>query len=114
MGKVVLYGDKITEAISNLVEITKEEERFRKNLMPKIIFRPKTILKSVDEIMFSTAVADSQKDTKDNEQFSIDKLGLPKEDKIEMVNSLKKVMALHAKELDFEKAAKIRDEITRN
>ena len=61
--------------------------------------------------MFSTSVADSQKDSQDNEEFSIDKLGLPKEDKIEIVNSLKKAMAISAEELDFEKAAKIRDEI---
>ena len=62
--------------------------------------------------MFSTTVADSQKDSQDNENFSIDKLELlVKEDKIELVSSLKKAMATFAKELDFEKAAKIRDEI---
>ena len=62
--------------------------------------------------MFSTTVADSQKDSQDNEEFSIDKIRIgKKKNKIEIVNSLKEAMAISAEELDFEKAAKIRDEI---
>ena len=45
--------------MSHLVKITKERRTLQKNLMPK--YSTETILKSVDEIMFSTAVADSQK-----------------------------------------------------
>ncbi len=112
MGKVILYGDKMTEAMSHLVSTTKERRKLQKDFNVKHNIQPKTILKSVEEIMFSTTVADSQKDSQDNENFSIDKLGLlVKEDKIELVSSLKKAMATFAKELDFEKAAKIRDEI---
>ena len=112
MGKVILYGDKITEAMSHLVSITKERRKLQKTFNVKNNIQPKTILKSVDEIMFSTTVADSKKDNQDNVEFTIDKLGLPKEDKIELVSSLKKAMATYAEELDFENAAKIRDEIT--
>ena len=65
----------------------------------------------VDEIMFSTAVADSQKDGQNIDEFSVDQLGLPREDRIGLVNTLKKAMAISAEKLDFEKAAKIRDEI---
>ena len=106
MGKVILYGDKMTEAMSNLVKTTKERRKLQKDFNIKNNIQPKTIFKSVDEIMFSTAVADSQVDSKENEQFSIDKLGLPKDDKIEIVNSLKKAMANYAEELDFEKQLK--------
>ena len=105
-GKVILYGDKITEAMSNLVSITKERRKLQKNFNVKNNIQPKTIFKSVDEIMFSTAVADSQKESQDSVDFTIDKLGLPKEDKIELVSSLKKAMATYAEELDFENAAR--------
>ena len=112
MGKVILYGDKITEAMSHLVSITKERRKLQKTFNVKNNIQPKTILKSVDEILFSTTVADSKKDNQDNVESTIDKLDLPKEDKIELLNSLKKAMATFAEELDFENAAKIRDEIT--
>ena len=111
MGKVILYGDKMTEAMSNLVKTTKERRKLQKDFNIKNNIQPKTIFKSVDEIMFSTAVADSQVDSKDNEEFSIDRLGIPSENKIEILNSLKEAMAISAENLDFEKAAKIRDEI---
>ena len=111
MGKVILYGDKMTEAMFHLVSTTKKRRKLQKNFNAENNIQPKTILKSVDEIMFSTTVADSQKDRQDNVEFSIDKLELQREDKIELVSSLKKAMATYAEELDFEKAAKIRDEI---
>ena len=110
-GKVILYGDKMTEAMSNLVDITAERRKIQNGFNLKNNIQPKTILKSVDEIMFSTAVADSQKENRNNKDFLFDNLGLLKEDKVDMVNSLKQAMAISAEELDFEKAAKIRDEI---
>ena len=101
----------MTEAMSNLVDITAERRKIQNGFNLKNNIQPKTILKSVDEIMFSTAVADSQKENSNNKDFLFDNLGLLKEDKVDMVNSLKQAMAISAEELDFEKAAKIRDEI---
>ena len=95
-----------------LMETTKERRKLQNDHNIKNNIEPKTILKSVDEIMFSTAVADSKKEVYKNEELPTDKVGLPLEDKIEIVNSLKQAMAISAEELNFEKAAKIRDEIT--
>ena len=42
MGKVILYGDKMTEAMSHLVKTTKERRKLQKDFnMPKIIFNQK-------------------------------------------------------------------------
>ncbi|MAL64991.1 MAG: excinuclease ABC subunit B [Candidatus Marinimicrobia bacterium] len=111
-GKVILYGDRMTEAMAYLMETTKERRKLQNDHNIKNNIEPKTILKSVDEIMFSTAVADSKKEIYKNEELPTDKVGLSLEDKIEIVNSLKQAMAISAEELNFEKAAKIRDEIT--
>ena len=65
-GKVVLYADKMTEAIDCLVQTTKERRKLQKQFNVDHNILPKTINKSVDEIMFSTVVADSQKGTEES------------------------------------------------
>ena len=65
-GKVVLYADKMTEAIDCLVQTTKERRKLQKQFNVDHNIHPKTINKSVDEIMFSTVVADSQKGTEES------------------------------------------------
>ncbi|MCS5639630.1 MAG: excinuclease ABC subunit UvrB, partial [Candidatus Marinimicrobia bacterium] len=64
-GLVILYGDKITEAMDYLVRETKRRRNLQHNYNKKHGIRPTTIYKSMDEIMVSTAVADSAH----NEEF---------------------------------------------
>ena len=73
---------------------------------------PKTINKSVDEIMFSTVVADSQKVSEESRGKFYDHSSMNDEEKSIILETLRKAMLDSAENLDFEKAAKIRDEIT--
>lgn len=111
-GKVVLYADKITEAIDCLVQTTKERRKLQKQFNVDHNILPKTINKSVDEIMFSTVVADSQKGSEDSGVKFYDDSLMNDEEKSIILETLRKAMLISAKNLDFEKAAKIRDEIT--
>ncbi|MAI85783.1 MAG: excinuclease ABC subunit B [Candidatus Marinimicrobia bacterium] len=111
-GKVVLYADKITEAIDCLVQTTKERRKLQKQFNVDHNILPKTINKSVDEIMFSTVVADSQKGSKESKEESYDHSLMNDEEKSTILETLRKAMLSSAENLDFEKAAKIRDEIT--
>jgi len=111
-GKVVLYADKMTEAIDSLVKTTKERRKLQKQYNIDHNISPKTILKSVDEIMFSTVAADSQKDTGNSKEEFYDHSFMNDEDKSAILETLRKAMLSSAENLDFEKAAKIRDEIT--
>ena len=110
-GLVILYGDKRTEAMNHLIETSQErraiQSRFNKN--NNII--PKTIHKSIDDIMGSTSVADSMKDNDENYIPVMDISQISNEDKEVILDELRKAMLNAAEELKFEKAAKIRDEI---
>ena len=111
-GLVVLYADKITNAMKNLINETKRrrELQIKNNKINGL--KPKTIIKSVEEIMISTAIANSSID--DNTSFKIEDFIDYKltENNSEMILvDLHKKMIEYADNLDFENAAKVRDEI---
>ena len=107
-GKVVLYADKMTEAIDCLVQTTKERRKLQKQFNVDHNILPKTINKSVDEIMFSTVVADSQKGTEESMERFYDHSLINDEEKSTILETLRKAMLTSAENLDFEKAAKIK------
>ena len=110
-GKVILYGDKLTEAISNLLKETERRRDLQNKFNVKNNITPKTIKKSLDDIMNTTSVAGNDDSSMDKENISFDKI--EKED-IEMVLlELRKEMIQSAEQLKFERAAKIRDEINK-
>ena len=63
--------------------------------------------------MFSTVVADSQKGKEESTERFYDHSLISDEEKSTILETLRKAMLTSAKNLDFEKAAKIRDEITK-
>ena len=105
-GKVVLYADKMTEAIDCLVQTTKERRKLQKQFNVDHNILPKTINKSVDEIMFSTVVADSQKGTEESTERFYDHSSISDEEKSTILETLRNAMLTSAENLDFEKAAK--------
>ena len=110
-GLVLLYGDKITAAMENLIETSNQRRKIQKEFNKKNGIVPKTIYKSVDEIMTSTAVADSMHDKDDVYVTEYDRDQLPETEKQMILVELRKAMLDAAEKLEFEKAAKIRDEI---
>ena len=119
-GKVIMYADKMTDSMKKTID---ETERRRKkqieyNTQHNIV--PKTIYKSQEEIMASTAVADvaeRREAKRENERLpmvaeSVVKY-LSKEQKQDLLEELKSEMERAAAELEFERAAQLRDEIQR-
>jgi len=108
-GKVILYADRITNSMANAM---RETERRRKaqleyNVEHKIT--PKTIIKSVNDVMATTGIADSRKKEEEPDPETPDYLeSLPIEAKID---ELERMMKRAAKNLEFEQAAFFRDEI---
>ena len=111
-GKVILYGDKITEAMTCLIETTKERRKVQKQFNEEHGITPKTIYKTQDDIMFATTVADSQKELEINKDDFFDYSLINDTDRHAILETLKKAMIDSAESLEFEKAARIRDEIT--
>ena len=110
-GLVILYGDRYTEAMSHLIDTSKERRMIQDEFNKKNNITPKTIFKSVDKILDSTSVANSLENKEDVFVPIVDKNQLPIEDKEMILEELRKAMLVAAEKLEFEKAARIRDEI---
>ncbi len=109
-GTVILYGDKITDAMKNLIQETSRRRVLQDKYNIENNITPVTISKSTDEILISTSVAGGDKD---DELISIDSefQDMTIKDRENILIELRKEMIKSAEKLDFEKAAKLRDEI---
>ena len=110
-GKVILYADKTTDSMNNLIVETARRRKIQSNHNKKHGITPKTVIKSKQEIKLSTAVADEQIISLTNNKLEVDTSyleGLETKDKIDALN---KKMLSCAQNLQFEEAAILRDEI---
>lgn len=124
-GIVILYADKITSSMDKVIKETTRRRKLQSEYNLKHNINPKTIYKTLDEILSTTIVADainkqkSFKSKRKSERTSLSILTDPlqsrlnKEDRRELINQLRKQMIESAKDLEFERAAEIRDEINR-
>ena len=107
-GQVIMYGDSVTPAMEGAIRETERRRGIQDQYNKEHGIIPKTIVKKVDGGMtFSTVVQDSEA----KEKRSVDSKKLSKEEKQRMIERLTKEMNEAAKRLDFEYAAKLRDEI---
>jgi excinuclease ABC subunit B len=115
-GIVIMYADVITQSMQKTISETNRRRKLQKSYNESHGITPETIYKSVEEIMNSTSIADVKKrDGKEDYGFS--KVAEPilkymdKEEKQDLIEQLRNHMHEAAKDLEFEKAASLRDEI---
>ena len=114
-GRVILFGDQITEAMQHLIDETNRRRSIQEkyNHVNNII--PKTILKTTDQISLSTSVADEREDEMikaiDSKDININFENIDKVEMDDVVRSLEEKMKRAAKEMKFEVAAIYRDKI---
>ena len=109
-GTVILYADKTTDAMSNLIEETQRRRALQTKHNEENNIIPTTINKTIDEIMLSTSVVGDEKGDEiipNDVNFQ----DITMKDRENILIELRKEMITCAENLDFEKAAKIRDEI---
>jgi len=117
-GKVIMYADIITESMRKTIDETNRRRKIQKEYNKKNNIEPKTIYKSMEEIMSSTSIADIRKKD-EQEVFTFSKVAEPvlkymsKDQKEDLIDELSEQMHQAAKDLEFEKAAHLRDEIQR-
>jgi excinuclease ABC subunit B len=109
-GTVILYADRITDSIRFLLEETERRREMQRRYNEEHGIVPRTIYKTVEEIMSSTSVADSMQIP----EVSEDKFrGMKPAEREDFLETLNQQMAAAAERLEFERAAEIRDEIDR-
>jgi excinuclease ABC subunit B len=117
-GKVIMYANIITESMRKTINETNRRRILQTSYNKEHNIEPQTIYKSMEEILSSTSIADVRK-KEDKEDYSFTKVAEPvlkymnTEQKQDLVDQLTDQMHQAAKDLEFEKAASLRDEINK-
>jgi len=112
-GQVILYGDRISDAMEYLITESSRRRKIQEKYNKEKGVKPTTVYKSTDEIMGSTAVADSIHEREPEPYKSRKGDDFSQMDKKLAVEMMRQEMFEAAENLDFERAARLRDEITR-
>lgn len=108
-GLVILYADNITDSIKKFYDETKRRRKLQQKYNEEHRITPKTIYKSVEEVISTTAVADSKKISYLPEERRLESLSRMEIE--EMIENIESEMMAASKRLEFERAAELRDEI---
>jgi excinuclease ABC subunit B len=119
-GKVILYAERVTGSMQRMMDETtrRRTKQLQYNLEHHII--PESVYKTVDEVLAATTVADvkAARDAR-REKGKMPLVAeqvirfLTPDQKNDLLQELRKEMENAAKDLDFERAASLRDEIAR-
>lgn len=108
-GEVIFYADNITDSMQRAMEETNRRRKLQQEYNELHEIEPETVYKSIEEIIKTTAVADVKSVEDDMPILNT----IAKMDPSTVVEDLKHAMYEAAANLEFEKAAKLRDEINR-
>jgi len=105
-GKVIMYADKMTDSMKNAIEETDRRRLIQQSYNEENGITPQGIRKTIRDITerVKSVVEPSRDDL-------INGLELPKEDLIRLIKDLQLQMKSASKDLEFEKAAIVRDQI---
>ncbi len=109
-GEVIMYADEVTDAMQKAIEETERRRRLQIEYNRKHGIKPKTIRKSVQEVLLSTKVADEKLFKTGEYDIRREIADLKRSlDKFQLIEELERRMRMAAALLEFEKAALYRD-----
>ena len=110
-GQVILYADRVSDAMDYLIKESSRRRKIQEAYNSKHNIVPTTVIKSKDQIMGSTTVADSIHEEQTEPYVSRKGDDFSKMDRRLAVDMMRQEMLEAADNLDFERAAHLRDEI---
>ena len=103
-GHVTLYADKETDAMKQAIEETNRRRGIQEAHNAKHGITPKTIIKAIQDIAQDSEKVKLRRPHKNHQK-------IPKDEKKRFLEELEKQMEIASQNLEFEKAADLRDEI---
>lgn len=100
-GTVIMYADELTESMEKAISETNRRRKIQEEYNKKHNITPKTIKKSVRETIKATTVEDI------GVEYKLEK----SEDVNKVITELTDEMLKYAADMEFEKAAELRDKI---
>jgi excinuclease ABC subunit B len=113
-GRAIFYADRMTDSMKRCIEETSRRREIQVEHNTEHGITPRGVSKSVDEVRFITRVADARTETEERERLRkvAERSTTYNPAQIdEMIRQLEEEMRAAAEELDFEAAARLRDEV---
>jgi excinuclease ABC subunit B len=117
-GIVIMYADVITQSMQKTISETNRRRKLQNAYNEEHNIKPATVYKTMEEILSSTSIADVRK-KEEKEDYGFSKVAEPilkymdNDQKKDLIEQLREQMHEAAKDLEFEKAASLRDEIVK-
>ncbi|MBW7995050.1 MAG: excinuclease ABC subunit UvrB [Candidatus Glassbacteria bacterium] len=113
-GRVVMYADTVTGSMQRAIDETDRRRRLQTAYNEAHGIEPQTIRKSTEQVLLATSVADKRLGELPGVRIAADSRPSTYSAEIdteELIKILEQEMAESAKNLDFERAARLRDEL---
>lgn len=106
-GRVIMYGDKRTESMDRAIQETERRRAIQLEFNEKHGITPQTVQKRVRDVIEATKVAEQKADY----LAGVKSEKMSKKDRVSLIERLEAEMKEAAKNLQFERAAELRDAI---
>jgi excinuclease ABC subunit B len=117
-GKVIFYADRITESMQKAIDETNRRRKIQAEFNTEHGIVPTTIVKSVQEVLAATRVADSKPVTYGAQRAELDQKEfrgawekMTLDEREVLISRLEQNMMEAAVAMEFEKAAELRDQL---
>jgi excinuclease ABC subunit B len=110
-GKAILYGDKVTESMRKAIDETERRRAKQIEHNTAMGITPRSIKKQIKELIDGVYSEKSGKDDLKAAQWSAEVEAMSEKDLGKRIKLLEKQMLDHARNLEFEKAARVRDQL---
>lgn len=105
-GKVIMYADRITDSMNAAITETERRRATQQEYNEEHGITPKTIIKDIRDLISITSVVEGDEEGASGLE-NIAKM--TREQRLELIDGMEVEMRVAAKELNFEKAANLRD-----
>ena len=110
-GKAILYGDRVTESMRKAIDETERRRAKQVTHNELMGITPRSIKKHIKELIDGVYSEKSGKDDAKAAHLSAEVEALSEKDLGKRIKLLEKQMLEHARNLEFEKAARVRDQL---
>ncbi len=111
-GSVIMYADKITRSMQRAIDETNRRRKLQTSFNEEHNITPRGITKDVKTLSERIkAMSGENREALDGKSVAVALAGIPKDEALRLIKDLESQMRGAAKQLEFEKAAQLRDQI---
>ncbi len=110
-GSVIMYADTTTRSMQNAINETNRRRQLQMSYNEQHNITPRGIHKDVKTLSERIKAMSGATEESDGKAVSAILTGIPKEDALRLIKDLEGQMRAAAKQLEFEKAAQLRDQV---